>query len=134
MLGQSSVSLSCGGDAPELSRQREVELSGGSGEWRDQEGVLSVWSLWFFFFLSHVVLSCLAYSSSPQWCRGRRMLSVTSLPPLSSLGTVLVTLALLCLTGIFSEILKDRLDFKQVDVALIGSFGSTGLYMVRDCG
>lgn len=32
--------------------------------------------------------------------------------------------------GIFSEILKDRLDFKQVDVALIGSFGSTGLYMV----
>lgn len=32
--------------------------------------------------------------------------------------------------GIFSEILKDRLDFQQVDVALIGSFGSTGLYMV----
>jgi hypothetical protein len=34
--------------------------------------------------------------------------------------------------GIFSEILKDRLGFKQVDVALIGSFGSTGLYMVSE--
>ena len=88
MLGQSSVSLSCGGDAPELSRQREVELSGGSGEWRGRECSASGRC---GSSTSCLMLSCLVYSSSPQWCRGRRMLSVTSLPPLSSLRTVLVT-------------------------------------------
>lgn len=36
--------------------------------------------------------------------------------------------------GIFSEIFKDRLGFSQVDLSLIGSLGSTGLYTGVLCG
>ena len=36
--------------------------------------------------------------------------------------------------GIFSEIFKDRLGFSQVDLSIIGSLGSTGLYTGVFCG
>ena len=36
--------------------------------------------------------------------------------------------------GIFSEIFKNRLGFSQVNLSLIGSFGSTGLYTGVFCG